>query len=269
MTTQIDNFQVTNFAELDVPVSIRYMQLVKLKNTPEDFDPALLNGFELSNGKIFIYNFPTKELYIGKILTYGAPIKTENLADQAITKEFLDMVEFENEDATYGVQVEGDIYVVQDNIELDKDYHWLGKVFKTPEDQMRYEEFLTDEFMFERMKEYCIYKKLIDKDSDIKEFAALPLHKKEPRTKEIAVHTHMINTFNQWQFSENLMRGFEKGTPEYELGLLCRLVPKFSNYILDNIKEENLLASEGYKKELNAAVKVVNKSEYLKSFLLN
>ena len=158
-------------------------------------------------------------------------------------------------------------------IQIPAGHYWLGSIFDTPEKQMMYEEFMTDPVMYERFKRMCEVAKLNVTDEMITT-TSLPIHKRDRHTGELLISEKVFNTFQQFQYAQNFLHGFEKGTPENDLGKVLMLAPKFCEYMIDRAKyiaegKEPHNDEEKYFLELNKAIKFIESRSNLLSFYEN
>jgi hypothetical protein len=142
-------------------------------------------------------------------------------------------------------------------------YYWLGSLFQTPEDQMRYEDFITDSIITKRLEDHCRVKNI-----EVKEDIKSSLHFKDPSTKEILVPEYIVKQFEQYTFCNNFLLGFEPESEEFKLGKLMRLSPRFCDYMFKEalIAQETgeaMTNDEMFESELNKALKLITKSPYL------
>lgn len=225
------------------------------------------------------YKVKTKEgETLGRIQNTGADyfIVAEDFTNKTVTEEehkkYAEelIAKFESadkvitEDSTLkSIDVE-EIELATLSLDPPKGYFWLGSIFETPEDQMRYEEFLEDPIMLKRFEKYCDVKKIEIKEGDVRN----SIHVKDSATEEVLVLEYVVKQFEQYMFSSNFIKGFDKGTYEYDLGKVMRLSPKFCDYVFTQaleaeVKGENLESDEHFENELHRAIKEISKNPYL------
>jgi len=148
-------------------------------------------------------------------------------------------------------------------VQLPEGYYFLGTLFDSPERQMMYEEFLECPIMYARLRKMCELAKM-DIPEEAETSAALPIHGKDTNTGELLVSEKVLKVFDQYQYAQNYIRGFEPGTAEHGLGKRMMLSPKFCEFMMDTARMQNegkeIHDLEGnYTKAINEADKYILK----------
>tara|TARA_R110000796_G_scaffold8536_13_gene27930 strand:- start:1738 stop:2658 length:921 start_codon:yes stop_codon:yes gene_type:complete len=147
---------------------------------------------------------------------------------------------------------------------LPKGKVWMATLFETPEDQVRYESFLMDPIIFDRLVKLCNKKNLKVTDTMVTS-SALPIHSKDTVSGELIIDTDVIKIFEQFVYYNNLLV-FDKGTSEHDTGKLMALYPKLCDYIIHVAKrvEEGLpVNTENYEKQLLNAINYISRKPSL------
>jgi len=268
---------------------------VRLANNPENgpirrrvflevlhtnLNPETLNGFvayhdteKTKESARLIYNSPDKTLYIMSMDVIGKATEDNciTFAQSVINVTWpAAIAELLQHNSSLALAT-GVVEVVCEPIPLLANYGWLAHMLDSPETQLRYEEFLKNGLIYERLKKFCVQKELKIEDGMHKS-VMLPIHIKEPVSGEIMIHKNVKIMFEQYTFSNNFLLGFEVGSIEHDLGKMMRLVPPFNRYMLEKAvyASENpgvVLNSKGdeeeYERQILKATKVINKSPYL------
>jgi hypothetical protein len=268
----------------------------------EGIEPRSLNGFKLAIEKFdsvqmdkikyketrLAYNEPDNSLYL--LTEFIGKIETDEVLRDFVLlnwpkEEIFVTKNFKDTDCFVQISdLNDDVQSVLQPVIPPKDQHFLGVVFDSPEKQLMYEEFLTDPIIFNRLKSMCKTAKL-DITDDMTSSAMLPIHKKDKFTNEILISSRVLNVFNQFQFAQNYIRGFEVGTAEHDLGKMLILDPYFCDYMMmraeraynlskkeqteEQIKDELERSNKLYQIELERSVKKINKDPYLLSLYEN
>lgn len=203
----------------------------------------------------FMYNQPDGKLYTTNQFIFGKPLPEEELKQLAAkikeqwngevgqTFQESPCLVLEGEDVFISPSHEKQsINVAMFPIELPPNHYWLGQLFKTPELQIMYEEFMQDSLIFDKLKKLCVKKKLKVTD-EMNTSSMLPIHKKDKITGEIIISNIVFNLFREFQLAKNYLT-FGEGTAEHDLGKIMMLAPEFSQYMLergDRLLQEKLM----------------------------
>ena len=255
-----------------------------------EFDtPKLLNGFyheghdyaealQDASMKIkadstlqFMWNTADESLYaVNKLVTgFALDGKQLKIIGASIQKQWVEVANKYYEDVltTIGEKEvfivpspeDQELHVSQMPIEIPKGHYWLGTIFDSPERQVMYEEFMVDNIIYERLKKMCELGG-IPIPAESRSTLSLPIHKKDGNTGEILISEVLLNVFLQYQFARNYL-SFDEGTPEFDLGKLLILDPKFCEYLMGVAKrtsEGKEVNNDNYADQLNKSIKMVS-----------
>jgi len=270
------------------PMRLRVFTPVTI--TDDKVDSKNYNGFisymdpdkKIEQARL-VYNAPDEKLYIMSHKNVP-PNRTEEgveiLANEYFTQwTNTDILAFIKMGLSVGLGLQQDceIGAVLEEIPLPKGYYWLATILTSPEEQIRYEDFLVDPLVYDRLVALCKYKKLAVTE-EMKTSSSLPIHSKEHATGEILVRLEVIEIFEQYCFANNFIYGFEEGTAEHNIGLIMRLVPKFAAYMFDHAvfiqqNPDVKIDAEGDQKEYNRqvakALRIIEKDPSLTTLFEN
>jgi len=253
-----------------------------IKKLPETLKEAIYDKFA---NIVLRYNYPSSELFT--TTRYLAPRalseeQMEELLEFTLTEwencetmngDLLDKEAFDFDSKVDIFPKDGEAGVVMLPIEIPENLLWLPSIFDTPEKQMMYEDFMANPLVYERMRKMC-ENKGIPIPEEATETAALPIHQKEKNTGEILISTTAYEAFRQFQYCQNFLRGFDKGTAEHDMGKLMMLDPKFCEDMMTTtemkIEGKEIHDEEGnYQRSLRQAIKKIQKNPRLMAMYEN
>ena len=238
------------------PIKIFISQTVKIKNgmmgiscNGVNIDYKKLKDLNFKNIKnniskfSFIWNYPSDELLITGVLIGKKNLATDEKILKKIGKDIFDIwindlqIKYEKEPILklesgeeYFAEInknEDEVSLSAHPIELPKGKIWLGTLFKTPEFQVLYEEFVQNKAILSLLcKKYQIEYK-----DDIS-IINIPCQIKDLSTDEIVIGDYTAKMFNRYCLALNY---FEKAEEEIShenlIGKLIILDPNFANYL--------------------------------------
>jgi len=279
---EIENNIYTETIKENSPAGYRVIS--KLNVTSSEEEVKFFNGVSLGpdNEFLFRYNFPDKSLYIVKedgLLKADADFSIEALKGllNSYNKKFAKALKQSFTLGVLGKEIKLEVELMTEkteiglfNLEVPK-FQRLKDIIKDEDEEKLYSAFLNDELIFKELKNYCDYKK-IKYDPEATGIIHLPLHKKLEEINEVFV-AEILLTYLEQYFASQIYMASEKGSAEYELGLLMYLDRKFSSYMFDILKhcqEKNISdfttdvnISKEFDRQLKQATKRVNKNPEL------
>jgi hypothetical protein len=259
---------------------LKYRVISKLTVNSSVDDVKYFNGVNLGDDDEFVlsYNRPDNSLYIvaEKLLKASSDTDKDffNSLLTAYNEKFKKSFEKEITLNVLGTDIRLEVELNPEkteigvfNLEVPK-FQRLKDIIKDADEEKLYSAFLKDQLIFEELKRYCDYKK-IKYNPEATETIQLPFHRKLEEVDEIYV-SEILLTYLEQYFASQVYMACEKGSAEYELGLLMYLDRKFSGYMFDTLKycqENNIVdftadasISEEFSRQLKQAVKRINKN---------
>jgi hypothetical protein len=241
-------------------------------------DKEMLNGFEVEiktfeepkikyKGTAIMWNSRDKNLYVvTKYLGMIDEDKADKLANNTVD-EWPKGDYAISEDKFPGITVNftedlDEVFPSMLPLIAPKGKHFLGVIFETPEMQMMYEDFLSDHFMYARVRKLCIDNGL-EVTKKMTKMSDLPVHVRDTNTGEILISDKMVKLFSQFQFCRNfLVQGV--GTAEHDLGKIMMLDLIFCDYMMNRaelVSKGKEVSEENYTVQVTAAVKRLEADE--------